>query len=157
MTTQAKYSYESLVATVLATNYIVFSVKACSNASIALSQLPDVTDYNTYEIVLGMDSNTKSSISRGKHGPVIASAATPNMLDCNSFKTFWVRWTNDKRIEVGKGIHAGSSRFLTTGIESSFTGVASVAFTSPDGVTSKWELTEIKGRERRNILDILYW
>lgn len=59
------YTYDTMVVTVLQHNYIIFSVQACNDASIALSFLPDVTDYRTYEVVLGTETNTKSVVRNG--------------------------------------------------------------------------------------------
>ena len=38
-------------------DYFLFYVKACKEAHIALAELPGVTTYNTYEVILGADDN----------------------------------------------------------------------------------------------------
>jgi Farnesoic acid 0-methyl transferase len=41
-----------------------------------------------------------------------APVSTPNILDANEFKSFWISWINGT-ISVGQGIIVGSSSFMT--------------------------------------------
>lgn len=82
-------------------NYLTFSVRTCDNAHLMLSaEMLDTT--NAYEIVLGAFSNTKSDIRRGSHGPPLVQVDTPNIMKCDEYLPFWVRWEN-KTLQLGYG------------------------------------------------------
>ena len=37
---------------------------------------------------------------------------TPNIMDCNNYKTFWSKWDSDYRLTVGRGAVIGKDTFL---------------------------------------------
>ena len=82
--------------------------RACSEAKIGLSQLPPNI---TYEIIIGSEGNTKSSILKeGLYGNQTTSY--PNMLSCDRLVDFWISWERDGLISVGQG-DFGQGTFLT--------------------------------------------
>lgn len=84
--------------------HLTFKIRSCDNGHILLSNsLLDVTENAAYEIVLGGYNNTFSDIRRGAHGPIVASANTPNIMNCDEFLPFWVKWEN-KVLIVGSGL-----------------------------------------------------
>ena len=65
---------------------VIFSVRACADVFIALTHTPGVTTEKTYEIALGIEANSRSVIRGGVSQINMASAETPNILDCNEQK-----------------------------------------------------------------------
>ncbi|CAH1259009.1 PKDREJ [Branchiostoma lanceolatum] len=80
---------------------LTFSVKANSDAHIALSS-EGATLNDMYEIVIGGWSNTQSVIRRSPDGNIEATASTPGIVSANEFRDFWVSWTDDGTIAVGR-------------------------------------------------------
>ena len=84
-------------------NYLSFKIRSCDNGHVLLStSLMDVSETAAYEIVLGAYENTISDIRRGAHGEILVQANTPNILNCDEFLPFWLRWGNGMLI-VGSG------------------------------------------------------
>ena len=70
-----------------------FNVKACKEASLALAPAASA-DLPAYEIIIGAGNNDATSISRDKGGTAKTNDRSPNVLDCNTPRPFWVSWTN---------------------------------------------------------------
>ena len=83
-------------------NYLTFKVKSCNDAHILLSNAVQDLSNNAYEIVIGGYENSLSAIRRGSLGANVVEASTPNIMNCDTFLPFWVRWQN-KTLEVGSG------------------------------------------------------
>ncbi|XP_076455942.1 uncharacterized protein LOC143290413 [Babylonia areolata] len=83
---------------------ITFAVKMKAGAVIILSNDNGITDAdnndNLYEIELGHDDNTKSSIRTSKGGEAQVEEASDRPLDKKKFRHFWVSW-KDGLVEVG--------------------------------------------------------
>lgn len=80
---------------------VEFRVRTCNDGHILLSSsLLDVAD--GYEIVLGGYDNTRSDIRRGSHGTILLQVETPDIMNCDEFLPFWVRWGSGS-VEVGSG------------------------------------------------------
>jgi hypothetical protein len=62
----------------------------------------DVSESASYEIVLGAYDNTLSDIRRGSHGQILTQVETPNIMNCDEFLPFWIKWEN-KVLIVGSG------------------------------------------------------
>ena len=67
---------------VVSLDYVVFSVQACSDAGLALSEDPGVTDTKTVEVMLGISSNSRSVIREQISGTELDSAETQELLNC---------------------------------------------------------------------------
>ena len=91
--------------------HLTFSARACDNVHVLLSTaLMNVSAEASYEIVIGGYDNTMSDIRKGAHGQVVTQASTPNILNCEEFLPFWVRWENSE-LTVGSG-SLGSNVFM---------------------------------------------
>jgi len=91
--TPAVYDYQYLPEVpVSKKSSVTFRVRAAADAHIALSNVYGDTERRTYEIVLGGWNNTKSVIRFGGQGPSVAEADTPQLLDSDEFKSFWIKW-----------------------------------------------------------------
>jgi len=64
----------------------------------------------SYEIVIGGYDNTLSDIRKGAHGSILVQANTPNILRCDEFLPFWIKWENSE-LSVGSG-SLGSNIFM---------------------------------------------
>ena len=92
-------------------NYFMFRILACSDAKIALVDIPyDLS--RSYELLIGADSNSKTELFRDQDSNPVATTGTPSVLDCNTYQDFWMRWSGDGNIEVGKGDKLGAGVFL---------------------------------------------
>jgi len=92
-----------------ASYYVEFKVRSCSDGHILLgTSLSDET--NGYEIVLGGYGNTVSDVRRGSHGPILRQANTPDIMNCDEFMPFWVRWGFSSPIWGNYNLEVGSGR-----------------------------------------------
>ena len=115
--------------------WLSFKVRACSDANFAL-MLSDGTSDPTleYEVVFGGEENTRTFIS--KAGTTVASVDSVNILDCGSFREFWVRWQGDL-IEAGMSGHVGSNRIVHYA-ETDPRGVDLVSLSTGNGHGGEW-------------------
>jgi len=90
----------------------VFQVQACRDAHFALSELFNNIRTRTYEIIIGGNGNQNSFIRDDNTVGEVLRADTPNIMDCDNFKTFWVTWGIDYRIAVGRGARVNVGTFL---------------------------------------------
>eukprot|EP00058_Branchiostoma_floridae_P006900 XP_002592388.1 hypothetical protein BRAFLDRAFT_67253 [Branchiostoma floridae] len=78
------------------------TVKATNDVCVALSsQRHDLA--HMYEIVIGGWDNTESAIRRRKQGYLHASALTPEINSNTEYRKFWITWSSDGTIAVGRG------------------------------------------------------
>ena len=88
---------------------LMFSVQACHSAMISLSSVPgSEISHPEYRITIGGENNMQSSIIRTDMG-LEGRFDTPNILDCDAFKTFWLFW-RDGKVQVGEGSTLGDNR-----------------------------------------------
>ena len=92
---------------------MVFSVKACNDAHLAMAESEAKPNELAYTIQIGNYKNTKSVIRTSKKpgSENKALALTPNILNCDEFRTFWVSWRNG-RIQVGRGSVPKQRQFM---------------------------------------------
>ena len=82
-------------------NFFQFSVRACQNASLLLTEDPRALRHGTSEVVLGYNDNMMSSLQPNMNNPDYEVADSPNILHCAQFRKFWVSWTYEG-IKVGQ-------------------------------------------------------
>ncbi|XP_078742084.1 C3 and PZP-like alpha-2-macroglobulin domain-containing protein 8 [Lampetra fluviatilis] len=100
ISTPNKYEYQYVQKPARITHFAL-AVKAHNDARLALA--PTHADSpDMLELVLGGQHNTRSWIAVGRSGPALASAATPDLLSWDEFRTFWVSWA-DGLVQVGRG------------------------------------------------------
>ena len=138
------YTYENVWISVIEHGFITFSVRTCKNAYVLLSFEPDLASEFAYEIILG-DDDLVSHILEGSGGYPIATASTPDLLDCNTHRQFWISWTGENGVlSAGTGTRRENSEFLRVAISNQtlswFTCVAIA--TSGEGW---WEFASMKG------------
>ena len=103
-------AFEDVWLTVTGRTNAVFSVKACTDAHVALSEVPGLFTTKTYEIIIGGYSNAYSKIRLGRDID-LKTEYTQNILNCNEFRYFWVSW-KDGIIEMGAGLVVGSGQVI---------------------------------------------
>ena len=82
--------------------YFPFSVSACADAHVILTEKEGRSDGHIYEFVIGGWENSRSVIRtniRGGGRTVMASKQTADILKCDQMVTFWISWL-DGHIEV---------------------------------------------------------
>ena len=85
MLTMAHRQYENGYI-VISQNYFIFSIEACHDAKLALGFYPDDIFEDTYEVVLGTESNKRIEIRNGLDGTVVAHYEADAILDCSTYK-----------------------------------------------------------------------
>lgn len=131
----------------------MFSVQCENDAHIVLNEIPGMTQYNAYEVALGIEQNTVSVIMRNRGGPDIRRENTPNILSADEFRHFWISWDYTKGlVEVGKGVEVGSNSFLQGDISADKFRIssASVSIGGESEKSGLWEFRQTKGRDRYN-------
>ncbi|XP_019635867.1 PREDICTED: uncharacterized protein LOC109478643, partial [Branchiostoma belcheri] len=79
----------------------MFDVKATSDVIVALSYKKKKLD-DMYEILIGGMKNTKSAICRSKSDILFTTAETFNFVSPTEFRMFWITWSSDGTIAVGR-------------------------------------------------------
>ena len=74
---------------------MIFSLKACKNARMMLLRSNEQGTRNVYEIVIGLDNNSRSYIHLWEsEASRLHYTNTPNVLSCNISQEFWLSWEN---------------------------------------------------------------
>lgn len=63
------------------------------------------------EVRLGVHDNQGSQLAHAQQGTVLFDSSTPDILHCDDYRMFWLRWVNNY-IEVGRGNMVGEHKFL---------------------------------------------
>lgn len=90
--------------------YIVFGVRSCKQARLFLNEGIGKLG-KAYTIVLGAKQNRISKIIKGEQ--VLVQVDTPDLVDCDETKYFWISWLNGV-IEVGRGMRLRDRLFMST-------------------------------------------
>ncbi|XP_066292800.1 apolipoprotein(a)-like [Branchiostoma lanceolatum] len=85
----------------LVTSPFPFEVRAKNNVYIALSPTAS-DDSRMYLILLGGESDTVTAIRRGREGDWDARAHTIDILSPTEHRGFWISWTTNATIAVGR-------------------------------------------------------
>jgi len=106
------HSYNQMSKTIITQSWIVFSVQACRDAHVALSELFNNLQSRTYEIIIGGNENRNSFIRDSNTFIEVQRVDTVDIMDCYNYKTFWVKWDANYRITVGRGAYVDMNHFL---------------------------------------------
>jgi len=112
--TPAVYDYQYLPEVAVSKkSHVTFRVRAAADAHIALSMAYGDTHRKTYEVALGMTGNSISAIRYGGRGLTVTQVRTPDLLEADDFKHFWISWDSDV-LEVSLWLTSNSSVCLIT-------------------------------------------
>ncbi len=93
--------------------YFVFGVRTCMDAHVGLLP-PTGSTESYYEVVIGGYSNSRSDIRRWPDVGIPVHVQTPNILNCDQYRHFWVSWDNNEGIiRLGTGTIVGLLEFLS--------------------------------------------
>ena len=125
--------------------FVMFRVRACDTARVALSAFHGNTNSQTYEIVIGGWGNTRTVLRRSVKGSIVAEAETIDIVHCDYFRSFWVYQSR----EVGGNIEIGSGSVLGEGVLLSWVddnpyAVTSVSLSTGNGAKGEWEVLHIQ-------------
>ena len=137
--------YRHLWHTVADQKFVIFKVRACSDAHILLARYFGVTDYDVYEIWLGKSSNSLSTITVGISGTILAQQATNQILHCTHSRWFWIDWS--RGITVGNGPLVGDLTFLNISAATlpRVFDISTVAVDTGPNESGDWEFSSVPG------------
>ena len=141
----AKYSYDQTWLGIHGRSHLVFEIKACKDAHVGLGAILGNSESRMYELVIGQSSNTKTSIRRQPQQATAAIADTPDILNCDELRAFWVRWYSN-HLEIGKGSHVGLKRIIDWQDTEDAHGISAVSFTAYVDSTADWRLSYLDGK-----------
>lgn len=127
-------------------NYLLFRVRACSEARLLLAYDPFDLTSNTKEVIIGGWSNTKSEIYGDmSSNETLVTEDTGSILNCDAFNDFWVQWSASG-ITVGKG-SLNSQEFLRYD-QSGLHNIHAVSVSTGAGSAGEWQVSVQSGELR---------
>eukprot|EP00906_Rhabdomonas_costata_P025061 RCo035913 len=142
--TPGDYTYRMFSASVATRTVVTFLVQAPHDAYLLLSDLscaPPLTSSEpacaakVYEIVLGGNSGTTSSIRTTRGGADAVLSSTPGVISSSEYRPFWVSWEGGA-VSVGQGTKVNRNMFMFTGTTGS--AVNYVGVTTGLGASGLW-------------------
>ncbi len=131
--------------TVSGSSSFVFRVKACQNVRVILASVLGNSKYGASKIVIGED-NMKSYfyLNVQEDNPLIVD--TPNILNCNEFRAFFIQWTlND--VHVGYGAFLGGTIFIDFDMTTrQLEPVQAIAMLNSPSNTVEYEIVKFVGK-----------
>ena len=124
-------------------NYIIFRVKAISDAHIALTET--VNDYTQgYEVIIGGWDNTQSGIRQPPHhGEMVYQVPTEGLLNKDEWRIFWISYDHGL-VEAGSGTDVGANAFLQWHADSPAV-IRAVSVSTTVNVEADWEFSQFEG------------
>ncbi|XP_018313269.1 uncharacterized protein [Mycetomoellerius zeteki] len=117
---------------------IQFRIKAPNDAHIALTTGPQEGD-PMYEVFIGGWNNSKSVVRKNRAKPEVAETETPDILNGDEYRGFWIRWDNGV-LTVGK--EGESNPFLSYADPEPF-GIGYFGVCTGWGATGEWLIEAI--------------
>ena len=132
--------YTSMVK--LNAQYFMFTVKAESNALLALSMQVGQTDANAYIIEIGAEDNTKTTIRKVGEDP--HSVDSQGILSGMESRAFWITM-EDNKIVLGKGHTPGSDVVITKDTPDAWL-IKSISIASSNSKVAQWSFASSIGK-----------
>ncbi|XP_078573406.1 uncharacterized protein LOC144860153 [Branchiostoma floridae x Branchiostoma japonicum] len=133
-TTENQYEYHWDLPRLTASRF-TFEVQANHDVHVALSsQNQDLDDM--YEIVIGGWGNSKSMIRRSKQGHDHAKVSTVEINSQTEYRAFWITWSSDGTIAVGRG---GESQPFMQWKDPDPLSIAYAGYSTGFGSTGQWK------------------
>ncbi|XP_078612531.1 uncharacterized protein LOC144882551 isoform X1 [Branchiostoma floridae x Branchiostoma japonicum] len=137
--TDDQYRYRWNLTAIRDSSLFTFEVRASNDVHVALSS----QNYNLddmYEIVIGGWNNTSSVIRRSKGGTDLTGSPTPGILSSAESRGFWIAWTVDGTISVGK---QGESQHFMQWTDPEPLQVVYAGYTTGWGSTGEWRFCPV--------------
>ena len=109
MHTRPTYSHRQMWYTLIGHRSFSFKVRAPSDVKVALATVPNLPSVLAYEITIGADSNTMTTIAKKGGGSHFEQ--TPDILEPDSGSEFWISW-GDGAVRVGKGATVNENQVI---------------------------------------------
>lgn len=140
--TTSKQQFNTVHRSLLDVSNITFRLRAAENAKVLLLSTVDNTRAPSYEVVIGMDGNTKTVLRvQSVIGEIVAEQETINILSSGELRPFWIRWTNGM-LNFGTGSIVGSNTVISI-VDPQKQDIHSLAVSSDSGSTAEWEFGDI--------------
>ena len=137
-------TYGDLLISMVDANQTVFSVSTCNDARVALSQLPGIFTHFTYELSIGAQSNSKTTLKGAVGGAILVEVDTPAILDCQNLRSFWISWRRGE-LSFGKGSVPEQGRVLFYQDANSWHDVNALSFATNAGSVGVWDISVFTG------------
>ena len=142
---EKSYDYARFWYTVATRRHLVFSVRACRDAHVALADSFEMNSQHVYEVVIGARRNTYVYIRDRPRGPIRASVLkSAGLLHCDEFRSFWILWEAG-RIEVGKGGDVGVGSLLRWR-DPAPRPIHGVSVSTVIGVAGDWQFEDVNSK-----------
>jgi len=123
---------------------VTFSVTACKEAHVILTQIPGIFKYRSYELLIGTLENTETWLVRSDDGAFLGWAITLGILNCQLRRFFWISWTINS-LSFGRGTIPGQNRILYHNDYYPGHTLNSLSVRTPAGVRGVWGFAGISG------------
>ena len=123
---------------------MMFEVMACNDAHLELMEVPGNMTSDNYEIVLAGYGGKKSAIREGRSQKSVVLVDTPDLLNCNESRQFWVGW-KDGYINVGRGRRYGQESFMSWQDPNPHP-VNAISLATGWGSTATWKFSRSPGK-----------
>lgn len=124
-------------------NYLSFKVQACDTAHLYLHSDPEKPNEQNYEIQIG----DQTSIL--KDGTKMKSSSTQGILDCSTYKEFWLtfgHWGSSEAIVLGSGSTFGEGEILNWRDSGSVYDVTTITLATSGDKEGLWKVHRSLGR-----------
>lgn len=154
--TPAKYDYQCLPEVpVSRKSYVAFSIRASADAHIALSSVYGDTREGTYEVTIGAERNSRSTIRDGGLGTIMEWTVTRNILDPTEFHSFWISWDGGV-VALGRGSKKGEKCLVSWNVPSQKQhSVNCISVSTDEGSSGEWQFIEYIGENHSSRHDAI--
>ena len=121
---------------------LVFKVKACKEAFLALCQVQGHVYTLSYEFALGVNAGIDNELRYGVDGEAKDNNQA-QVLSCDEMREFWVSWSNGD-ITLGQGGNVGQDQLLSWNDVNPYD-INAVSLTTRKYITAEWEFVSKTG------------
>lgn len=136
--------YESLMLSLKDAKEIVFGLHACRDGHIALSKVPGILEFHTYELIIGAQNNMKTILRSSIGGASVSEVDSPQILNCTEVRMFWIAWRSAGEIAFGKGSAPLQGRLLYYQDPNPYR-LTALSVATPQGVMGVWKVYHFTG------------
>ena len=121
---------------------LAFKVTACQDAHLVVATVPFYKDTDAAEIIFGTNNNRETKIIADRQNSNdFQVVSTPNILDCDSSREFWISWDGGM-LRAGRG-PVYSDELVSMAYN--LVNVSAVSLTTANGKAGIWTLHRREG------------